>query len=215
MNKLRTVPPALLAAVLLAGCSGTGDDATVAQPASQKQAAEAEPAYRYANAEPGSYVGLDGGRARLLPFATEEELVAHADLVVVGTVVSEEYNQPYGPEDLRLQTRNMVIEVEGVIAGSPAGGLQRVQLLDEPGREVASGKPVITEGEVRVEVGDRGVFTLVKFPNKDAYQLRIAQGALLLGNGQVIDTPRGNGLVRRFEAMTEAQAIQTLKAAKP
>jgi hypothetical protein len=159
---------------------------------------------------------------RAVHYDSVGELVAAADAVVVGRVAGTGRGRVIDEEDAVLTFMNVRVAVEQVWAGRmPAPSFT----LERPGWERVDRRPGWrglfdpagerdwrTEGELRLEEGDRGVFFLAWHGRPTGWETLGPEGLYLVDGGELADSGRSDPTVRKVEPMT-VTALQAAVAA--
>jgi hypothetical protein len=160
---------------------------------------------------------------RAVHYDSVGELVAAADVVVVGRVAETGRGRVLDEEDAVLTFMNVRVAVEQVWAGRmPAPSFT----LERPGWEWTARRPGWRglldfagerewrmEGELRLEEGDRGVFFLARHREPPGWETLGPEGLYLVDGGELADTGRSDPTVRKVEPMTVAQLRAAVAAA--
>jgi hypothetical protein len=159
--------------------------------------------------EPADLVEVTSDASR---YATLDELVAAADLVVRGEVASTERGRTFGqPGGTTIVSRFVTLQVDEVLAGTaPRAGSV---LVEEEGW-LDDGRALVVDGAGPTRTGDAGFWFLVEVDDPDlpVFTTVGAAGRYLVEDGRLAGADNDDPLVADLETETPdalASAIRT------
>lgn len=148
-------------------------------------------------------------------YATLEELLAAADLVVRARVTSTERGRVFGEpgEETALESRLVALEVTEVLRGAEPPP----EILVEEEGWLLDGSPLIVDGLVPSATGDDAIWFLVD-PSDDPeeatpFVTTNAQGRYLVVDDELIGPDGPDPIVTRIEALTPAELEDAVSSA--
>jgi hypothetical protein len=145
-------------------------------------------------------------------FDDPRDMVATADLVILGKVTGAERGDVSDQGDVVYTSRRLQVAVERRLFGEPAGP---VVIVDDLGWERSKGRevPWTAPEMIRLEVGDRAILFLRKEPATGLFGLLNDQAGYRVNGTDIADSDRSDDLVRRVEAMSVPELEQLIEEA--
>jgi len=145
-------------------------------------------------------------------FDDPNDMVATADLVVLGEVTAAERGAVSDQGDVVYTARRLQVTVERRLFGTPAGP---VVVVNDLGWERSRGRevPWRIPGMIRLEVGDRAILFLREEPTTGLFELLNDQAGYRVDGTGIADSDRSDPLVRRVEAMSVPELERLIEEA--
>lgn len=195
---------------LLAACSAAALAAVVALAVAGPGTAKLSRSSRHL---PDGTVVLAGARA--FHFDALPPMVATSTAVVRARVTAAARGTVIEEPDITFTRLRLTLEVERHLSGRPLAGSVS---LETAGWQQVRGRPetrLVIEGDLPLEVGDRGIFFLYDFGEPGTFGLVSEQGVVLVRETATVQTDRSDTLVRGLERRRPAELEElTLGAAR-